>query len=326
MTSPPFALLREKEYGNVHADVYCDWFKPFAKEFHRVLKDTGSLVIDIGGTWIDKQPTRSLYHFKLLIMLCEEMGFHLAQDYYWWNPCRLPNPTEWVTVKRIRVTDAVNTVWWLSKTPWPKASNSRILQPSRTYMKQLVLSQKQQNNANRNNSQSTCKIRQDNRAVIPSNLIALTNMGSKNNSYIQYCRKRGLPIHPARFPSQLPEYFIRMLTDPGDTVIDPFGGSCMTGEVCERLGRKWHCIELSKEYLKGAKGRFEGNIFNKQAANDLSIKSTKKKRPLSYYVIPQPEFLWEHQQTELLHKNDNKKQLKNIAIHQNLLVKDRGIE
>ena len=84
MTSPPFALIRKKEYGNVHADAYCDWFKPFAEQFHRVLKDTGSLVIDIGGGWKNGQPTRSLYHFKLLIMLCEEMGFHLAQEFYWW--------------------------------------------------------------------------------------------------------------------------------------------------------------------------------------------------------------------------------------------------
>ena len=51
MTSPPFGLVRKKEYGNVHADDYCDWFKPFAKQFYRILKDNGSLVIDIGGAW-----------------------------------------------------------------------------------------------------------------------------------------------------------------------------------------------------------------------------------------------------------------------------------
>ena len=120
MTSPPFGLVRKKDYGNVDADEYVDWFKPFAKAFHRVLKDSGSLVIDIGGAWNKGYPTRSLYHFKLLIMLCEEFGFHLAQEFYWWNPSRLPTPAEWVTVRRVRVKDAVNTVWWLSKTPWPK--------------------------------------------------------------------------------------------------------------------------------------------------------------------------------------------------------------
>ena len=86
MTSPPFALVRKKEYGNVPADEYVDWFRPFAEQFKRVLKDNGSLVIDIGGAWNAGLPTRHLYHFKLLVSLCEEFGFHLAQDFYWWNP------------------------------------------------------------------------------------------------------------------------------------------------------------------------------------------------------------------------------------------------
>ena len=127
MTSPPFGLVRKKDYGNVDADDYVTWFRPFAVEFRRVLKDSGSLVIDIGGAWKKGRPSRSLYHFKLLIMLCEDLGLHLAQDFYWWNPSKLPTPAEWVTVRRIRVKDAVNTVWWPSKTPWPKASNRRVL-------------------------------------------------------------------------------------------------------------------------------------------------------------------------------------------------------
>src|SRR5687767_12329932 len=80
MTSPPFGLVRKKDYGNADAHEYLDWFRPFAAAFHRALKDTGSLVLDIGGAWIAGQPTRSLYHFKLVVMLCEEYGFHLAQE------------------------------------------------------------------------------------------------------------------------------------------------------------------------------------------------------------------------------------------------------
>jgi len=111
MTSPPFGLVRKKSYGNEDADEYCAWFRPFAEGCRRVLKDSGSLVIDIGGAWKPGQPTRSLYHFKLLLMLCEEYGFHLAQEHYWWNPSKLPTPAEWVNVRRVRVKDAVNTIW-----------------------------------------------------------------------------------------------------------------------------------------------------------------------------------------------------------------------
>src|SRR5689334_2346508 len=71
VTSPPFALTRKKEYGNESEDEYVKWFKQFAREFKKILKPNGSLVIDLGGAWMPGTPTRSLYHFKLLIMLCE---------------------------------------------------------------------------------------------------------------------------------------------------------------------------------------------------------------------------------------------------------------
>lgn len=254
MTSPPFGLVREKSYGNVPTAQYVDWFKPFAKEMHRVLRDDGSLVIDIGGAWHKGLPTRSLYHFKLLIMLCEDFGFHLAQEFYWWNPARLPTPAEWVTVRRVRVKDAVNCIWWLSKTPWPKASNRRVLQPYSDAMKSL-LKNGYIAKLRPSGHDISDKFSVDNGAAIPPNLLAIPNTES-NSHYLRFCKEHGLKAHPARFPADLPEFFIRMLTDEGDLVLDPFAGSCVTGEVCERLARRWTCIELLEPYLEGAIARF----------------------------------------------------------------------
>jgi len=255
MTSPPFGLIRKKTYGNVDADRYVDWFRPFGAEFKRVLKPTGSLVIDIGGAWIPGQPTRSLYHFELLIMLCKEVGFHLAQELFWWSPSRLPTPAEWVTVRRIRVKDAVDCVWWLSPTPWPKASNRRVLAPYSDAMRSLLKNgykpKLRPSGHNISNKFST-----DNKASIPPNIIAVPNTES-NSYYLRYCKEHGLPPHPARFPAELPEYFIRMLTDQEDMVFDPFAGSCVTGEVAERLKRRWICCDLVEDYLKGALARFK---------------------------------------------------------------------
>jgi DNA modification methylase len=254
MTSPPCGLVRKKSYGNEDADKYCEWFRPFAEGFHKVLKENGSLVIDIGGAWKSGSPTRSLYHFKLLVMLCEEYGFHLAQEHYWWNPAKLPSPAEWVNVRRVRVKDAINCVWWLSKSPFPKASNRRVLAPYSDSMKSLL---KNGYNAKLRPSghDISDKFSIDNGGSVPPNLLAIANTES-NGFYQEYCRKNDIDIHPARFPAQLPEYFIRMLTDPGDMVLDPFGGSCMTGMVSETLGRKWACVELSSEYIRGAVARF----------------------------------------------------------------------
>ena len=254
MTSPPFALVAEKEYGNVPGDEYIAWFRPFAEQFRRVLKDSGSLVLDFGGAFSPGLPTRHLYQFELMLLLCKEYGFSLAQDFYWFNPARLPSPAEWVTIRRIRVKDAVNTVWWLSKTPWPKVSNTRVLTPYSPSMKRLF-----RNGYNAGPRPSGHVVSDtfavDHGGAIPPNLLAISNTES-NSHYLRYCKRNNLKAHPARFPSELPEFFIRMLTDKGDLVIDPFGGSCVTGEVAERLSRRWTCIELRRDYLTAAMGRF----------------------------------------------------------------------
>ena len=279
MTSPPFGLVHKKEYGNVAAHDYLDWFKPFGAEFHRILKDTGSLVIDIGGAWIRGQPTRSLYHFELMIMLCREFGFHLAQEFYWWNPSKLPSPAEWVTVRRIRTKDAVNCVWWLSKSPWPKASNRRVLTPYSDSMNDLF--RNGYHAALRPSGHDISdKFGRNNGAAIPPNLLAIPNTDS-NSTYLQHCKQRGIKPHPARFPSALPEFFMRMLTDVGDMVVDPFAGSCVTGEVAEKLQRRWLCIELDAEYLEGAIGRFP------------VTKQNRKEGERSAYKISHPASLWD---------------------------------
>ncbi|MXZ31617.1 MAG: site-specific DNA-methyltransferase [Acidimicrobiia bacterium] len=286
VTSPPFALVRKKDYGNESADDYLEWFKPFATHFRRVLNDSGSLVIDIGGSWIPGTPTRSLYHFKLLIMLCEEFGFHLAQEFYWWNPAKLPTPAEWVTVRRLRVKDAVNTVWWLSKSPWPKADNRRVLQPYSDAMKHLI---RNGYRAMKRPSGHDISVNfgRDNGAAIPPNLLAIPN--TESNSYYQrYCKDHGIKPHPARYPSELPEFFVRLTTDCDDLVVDPFAGSCVTGEVCDRLGRRWICIERDAEYLRGARGRFEPDASAQTSASTDS------------YRIARPGVLWNGPPSDLL--------------------------
>lgn len=283
-TSPPFALLRKKDYGNVEEDKYVAWFEEFAHEFYRVLKPTGSLVIDIGGSWKPGQPTRSLYHFELLIMLCRQVQFHLAQEFYWWNPSKLPTPAEWVNVRRIRVKDAVNCVFWLSKTPWPKASNRRVLVPYSDSMLDLI-ENGYQAKLRPSGHDISDKFQRDNGGAIPPNLLAIPNTES-NSYYLRYCKEHDIKPHPARFPARLPELFVRMLTDTEDTVFDPFGGSCVTGEVCESLERNWICCETVSEYIEGAKGRF------------VRFAAENEGNESDHYKIYSPSVLWNGSGTE----------------------------
>lgn len=263
MTSPPFALLRQKDYGNVPDHEYIAWFTPFAKEIQRILKPTGSFVLDIGGTWNKGEPTRSVYHYDLAVQLVRH-GFFLAQEFFWFNPAKLPSPAEWVTVRRIRVKDAVNMVWWFSKTTKPKATNRKVLTPYSESMKALL-----KNGYNKGLRPSGHDISdnfsKDNGGAIPSNLLAIPNTES-NTLYQRRCKECGIKAHPARYPAGLPDFFVKMLTDPGDLVLDPFGGSNMTGQVCEADGRRWISCDLDPEYVTASMFRFDGKIVSKTIA------------------------------------------------------------
>jgi len=255
VTSPPYALHFKKEYGNVEKHGYVAWFLPFAREIYRVLKEDGSFVLNIGGSFNPKTPTRSLYHFKLLVALVEEVGFHLAQECFWFNPAKLPAPAEWVTVRRQRVKDSVEYVWWLSKSAWPKANNRNVLVPYSADMERLI-KKGYRAKLRPSGHNITHKFQVDHGGAIPSNLIERGNNES-NSGYFKACKEAGLKVHPARFPAALPEFFIKLCTKPGEVVLDPFAGSNTTGYVAESLERKWIAVEASAEYVTASKLRFE---------------------------------------------------------------------
>jgi DNA modification methylase len=254
LTSPPFALARQKEYGNESAEKYIEWFLPFASEFKRVLADNGSFVLDLGGAYLPGNPVRSIYQYELLVRLCKEFGFFLAQEFYHYNPARLPTPAEWVTIKRIRVKDAVNMVWWLSKTPNPKADNRQVLKPYSQSMKKL-LKNGYQAKIRPSGHDISDKFQKDNQGAIPPNLLEIANTES-NSAYLRRCKAAGMKPHPARFPQAFAEFFIKFLTNEGDIVLDPFAGSNTTGFTAETLQRRWLAFEINEDYVRGSLYRF----------------------------------------------------------------------
>jgi len=259
LTSPPFALTRKKAYDNVSAEEYVDWFIPFAKEIYRILKSDGSLVIHLGGSWVQGQAVKHLYQFKLLITLCDKLGYHLAQDIYWFNKAKLPTPAEWVAIQRVRLKDAVDSIWWLSKTEKPKADNRRVLKEYSHSMQKLF--EEGYNSGLRPSGHNISKdfARNNNGAIRPNflypNFLDYSNTRSQDR-YLQLCRKFNIKPHPARFPIELSLFFIKFLTDEGDIILDPFAGSNTTGEAAEKLKRKWISIEIYEEYVKSSKLRF----------------------------------------------------------------------
>jgi len=264
VTSPPYALHFKKEYGNADQADYVAWFLDFAREMFRILADDGSLVLNIGGSYNPGTPTRSLYHYRLLIALVDQVGFSLAQECFWYNPAKMPVPAEWVTVRRIRVRDSVEYVWWLSKTAWPKANNRAVLRP---YSKDMIrLNQKGVAATVRPSGHAITANFSDTAAggSIPPNVIEeepatdLLRVGnnSANDPYTKRCKAAGRKIHPARFPAALPEFFLKLTTAEGDLVLDPFAGSNTTGAVAESLHLRWIAVESVPEYLETSRFRF----------------------------------------------------------------------
>jgi DNA modification methylase len=256
MTSPPFALQRQKEYGNLEQHEYIDWFLEFGRIVHRKLRDDGSFVVDFGGAYMKGVPARSLYNFRVLVRMVDELGFFLAEDFYWFNPSKLPSPIEWVNKRKLRVKDSINTVWWFGKTEWPKSDITKVLAPYSDRMKKLIEDP---------DKFYTPKVRpsghdigkgfaKDNGGAIPPNLLQISNSES-NGQYLSGCKAVNIDGHPARFPAKLPEFFIRMLTEPDDLVVDIFGGSNTTGQVAEQEGRRWMTFEASPEYVAASSFR-----------------------------------------------------------------------
>lgn len=249
ITSPPFALLREKEYGNENQGSYVAWLHEFGEQVFRILKPEGSFVLDLGGAYERGKPVRSLYQWRVLLDFCDNIGFRLAEEFYWHNPAKLPSPIEWVNKRKIRVKDSVNTVWWFSKGDWPKADVRNVLAPYSERMKKLIKDpSKFYTPKDRPSGHDISdSFGRDNGGAIPPNLLQIPNTEA-TSSYLRRCKELKREGHPARFPSALPAFFIKFLTDPGDTVVDIFGGSNTTGRACEDLNRLWISIEERRDY------------------------------------------------------------------------------
>lgn len=280
LTSPPFPLNEKKSYGNMTGNQYLEWFADLAPKFSEMLTENGSIVIEMGNGWEPKRPVQSLLPLKSLISFVEneESGLRLVQQFVCYNPSRLPSPAQWVTVNRIRTVDSFTNVWWIAKSDFPKADNSKVLRPYSRSMLNL-LKRGDFNSGKRPSGHNISEAgflrdcggsiahnffeldsmdeEREVRLPDPFNAFSLSNSVS-NDFFARTCKERGIKKpHPARMQMGLAAFFIQYLTDRGDWVLDPFAGSNTTGYAAARLGRKWIAIDTREEYVEQSKIRFE---------------------------------------------------------------------
>lgn len=259
-TSPPFPLNRKKRYGNEKGEEYVRWLCAFGPLFKKMLTPEGSIVIEMGNSWEPGEPVMSTLALRSLLEFQSKNKLHLCQEFIWQNPAKLPSPAQWVNIERIRVKDSFTKLWWMSPTVKPKANNQRVLQEYSGAMKDL-LKRGKYNSGKRPSEHkiSETGFLKNNGGAIPSNVLTYANTYNYD-AYQMYCREHNLRPHPARMPMELAKFFIKFLTDPGDIVLDPFGGSNTTGAAAQELQRYWMSIEASDEYIKSSRGRFIDSI------------------------------------------------------------------
>jgi len=274
ITSPPFPLNNKKSYGNLNGLEYKKWFSDLAPIFSQLLKEDGSVVIELGNAWEKNRPVQSLLHLESFIAFAKnkKANLNLCQQFICYNPSRLPSPAQWVTVNHIRATDSYTHVWWFGKNDRPKADTKKVLRPYSDSMKSL-LKRQSYNSGKRPSEHNISKsgFLVDNGGSIPQNFFELESLDQNrevrlpnafsfsntksNDSFLRACRENGITPHPARMPEGLISFFIQFLTSPGDIVLDPFAGSNTTGFVAEKLKRKWVGVEINESYTPQAQLR-----------------------------------------------------------------------
>ena len=292
ITSPPYA--NQREYGinkddlaKLAPDNYINWFLPKANEIFRVLKPNGSFILNINDKTVGK--FQHLYVFKLLIALCEDVGFNLVRDYIWFNPASPPNAFSKGTLGRTKKSHEY--CFWLAKGNEWTFNMDAIRRPYSSAM-QTYLKGQGKGNREHNTRPSTfsfdCEktwedkggadpgsvlhiegtledkiswISDEENLFNPGDLLPISNTGSKM-AYKQLYSK-GIK-HPARFPEKLIEFFIKAASNEGDVVLDPFMGSGTTAVVAERFNREWIGVELSKDYIELANLRIKEERKNRK--------------------------------------------------------------
>ena len=238
VTSPPYADARHKHYDSIHPSQFAEWFMEFSPVFYEALKPDGSLVINIKDKVVDGVRHRFVWH--TIERMCAA-GWFSIDDYLWHKTN--PMPGYWPT----RLRDGWEYCFHLAKTIRPYINQDAVRKPIGTWA-ETRMANLGENDLSRHNSVNDSGFGRDlsnwsdKETVLPSNVLSLALVG-KNKG------------HPATYPVGLPDFFIRLLSRPASTIIDPFGGSGTTAIAALRLGRNCVIIDNNHEYIERAETR-----------------------------------------------------------------------
>lgn len=261
VTSPPYADQRKSTYGGIHPDKYVEWMLPRTAQMFRVLKEGGSFVLNIKEKAMDGQ--RHTYVLELILAL-KKQGWLWTEEYVWHK--RNCYPGKWPN----RFRDAWERCLHFTKSRKFKMNQQSVMVPMGDWA-QTRLKSLGKNDVLRHDSQvgnafaKNIANWQGRDMAYPTNVLHLaTECGNKG--------------HSAAFPLSLPQWFIKLFTDPGDVVLDPFVGSGTTVEAASGLGRSVIGIDVLDEYVQMCRQKLipvQGMLLEKAAKYNVDQVSQK---------------------------------------------------
>lgn len=256
LSSLPYPLKNQRDYGNPSEHEYVDWASRLLEPIIKQLNSSASLVLNLGNDIFESGlPSRSLYRERLMIALSERFGLHLMDNLVWHNPCRPPGPLRWASVSRQQLNAKTESIYWLSPDPLKcKADNRRVLEPHSDQHLKLMRSGGEKRSASYGDGAH--KVREGAYArmtdgKIPGNLISMSHRCKDKISLQKLVKEMELPIHGATMPLKLAQFLIEFLTEKNDLVVDPCSGWARTAKAAELTGRRWAVTEKMAEYVIG---------------------------------------------------------------------------
>ena len=257
LTSPPYPLRKQRDYAAAFKNdsEYIDFIVEAIRPIARQLVNGGSVVLNIGQDIFNPgQPSRSLYPERLLLALCEKLDLYLMDRVPWVNMSKPPSPTYWACRKKVQLLAGHEMIFWLTNNPDAvRSCNQRVLQPHTESHSALVARGGENRTTIYGDGAHVVKpgaFSQSTDGAIPKNVIIRGHACADTRRFHQEAKRLGLPAHGAIFPTAIPDFFIRFLTEENELVVDPFAGSLKTGLAAERLNRRWMCFDSILEWLR----------------------------------------------------------------------------